>query len=811
MTTETTKKKHDYYTVFQSISNKILQPNRWSLRTRLVYTTGAILIMGAVITLATISITLNKSAKESILYKLDDFEHLLQRQSTEILSKNLIIAAQLASIDRITYALQSKNHAELRESISEISATVRKATGSAFSPTQFFGKNAEALFHSMSTNPLGDSKRTKFLMPKEAEKQQQAFSGVQLLPSGLFLSATVPVFILDDIVGTIETSTTYDELFRSLNVKAGMGITILINRDQYESLNSIDKYSSFQNDIVLLNLGTTNITDFEKTKLSPQSPYESSGHLFAKILELKDFRNQSIGKIILYYDGTVILAKSNSTIIAISLMTFLGVLCLSISLYWNVNRIRSFFKQMRKVIIASHSNDFSERLDIATVHCLDVLNCGHKECPIYNDPTRVCYLETGDEAISPKLRNSCIFLNKYDSCSNCPVYKLHHGDELMEMRHVVNTMMRLWGDFLGSVGTLLSDVFRSNTGTIPSLDGVSGYLTQMASLTSYSHDLQGVYNEDEVYQQLEWAFETEFNLTHFSLMEINSSENKMDPVINRIDQTTTHLDVLFNCELCRCKRVAEDVISFNNPHLCPYFGIDSKTHVRCCLPMVMGGRVGAVFTFIVEKPEWLQKRADIGIMKKYLDETAPILSSLKLLKASKEQALKDPLTKCHNRRFMDEYLAQFEKLNERKPKKIGFIMADLDHFKMVNDEFGHLAGDDVLKQLAEIIRKTIRKSDILIRYGGEEFLILIMEIEQDGVSYNIAEKIRVAVEEAKIALPSGGFIKKTLSMGVAEHPADGEQLYQVIKYADVALYQAKTQGRNKVLRFTQEMWETENY
>ncbi|MGL1931009.1 MAG: diguanylate cyclase [Desulfotalea sp.] len=790
---------------------RISQPKNWSLRTRLVYTTGAILVLGALITLGSISITLNKSAEESILDKLDSFEHLLQRQSNEILTKDLTIAAQLASTDKITFALQSKNRTELRESVSPISATVRKATGSSFPPTQFFGNNAEPLFHSMSTNPLGDSKRTKFLMTQEVETQQQAISGTQLLPSGLYLSATVPVFILDDLVGSIETSTSYEEVFKTLNVKAGMGMTVLIHSAHGEIKNNLKQYDSFQNHTVLLNLGTTNITDFDESLILSKSPYQSRGNLFTKTLELQDFRNKSIGKIVLFYDGTTTLAKSKTTIIALSLMTFIGVLCLSLSLYWNVNRIKKFFKQMRKVLIASHSNDFSERIDITTIHCLDVLNCGHKECPVYNDPTRVCYLETGDEAISPKFRNSCIFLNKYTSCKNCPVYKMHHGDELMEMHHVVNTMMRLWSDFLGSVGTLLSDVFRSDTGTIPSLDGVSGYLTQMARLTSYGHDLQGVYNEDEVYQQLEWIFETEFNLARFNLFKINTSENKMEPVLNRVGQIETNIDVLFNCELCRCKRVAEDVISDNSPFLCPYFGIDTNTHVRCCLPMVMGGQVGAVFTFIVEKPEWKQKKTDIGIMKKYLDETAPILSSLRLLQASKEQALKDPLTKCHNRRFMDEYLAQFEKLNERQRKKIGFIMADLDHFKMVNDEFGHLAGDDVLKQLADIIRKTIRKSDILIRYGGEEFLILLLEIEQDGVSYDIAEKIRVAVEEAKLTLPSGGSIKKTLSMGVAEHPVDGDQLYQVIKYADVALYQAKSQGRNKVLRFTKEMWKTEDY
>jgi diguanylate cyclase (GGDEF)-like protein len=208
---------------------------------------------------------------------------------------------------------------------------------------------------------------------------------------------------------------------------------------------------------------------------------------------------------------------------------------------------------------------------------------------------------------------------------------------------------------------------------------------------------------------------------------------------------------------------------------------------------------------------WSKNKASLPIMKKFLDETAPILSSLNLLQISKEQALRDPLTLCHNRRFMDEYLVQIERLNARNQRRIGFIMVDLDHFKMVNDEFGHQAGDDILKQLADILRKNIRNSDLLIRYGGEEFLIILMEVADDGAAMKIAEKLRLAVENTKLALPSGGILNKTVSMGVSDFPNDADQLYKAIKYADIALYQAKEQGRNRVLHFVPEMWSDEDY
>lgn len=795
-------------TDFAFFLNRLLHPRHWSLRTRLVYTTGAILFTGALLTLGSIFYTLDTSAKDSIHHILDDYEHLFRQQLEKQLEVNLSIAAQLASFPEILRAMDSGSDIFLSNSVNTIATNLMRL-GQPLPPTQFFSTESTPVFNTLSGNKLADIHRNDFKLIELVEKEQQPLQGVQILYNGPVLSAVVPTFFEKKLVGSIEISTSFEKLFKSLNRSSGYGMSVLIEKKLAKQFLKTKKYKTTENFLIFHNFGTTKIEEVDVTNTS--LPYNQTGSYFSKTIPLTDHQNQGFGKVILFYDGSVILDKARSTIIIISCMTLVGVAVLSFSLYWNANRIRRFFKQMRKILIASHFNDFSEGFDISTVHCLEVLQCGHKECPIYKDPTRICYLETGDEAISPKWRASCVFLNKYEKCVNCPVYKMHHGDEITEMQHVINTMMRLWGDFLGSVGKLLSDVFREDSRNMPSLDGVSGYLSQIADLTKYSHDLQGVYNDEEVYRQLQWIFETKFNFGHFTLLQVNPSENKMEPVINKIDLSESHLDVFFDCQLCRCMRVAEDIISFNNPHICPYFGINTQTHVRCCLPMVMGGRVGAVFTFVVEKQEWGQRQHDISIIKKYLDETAPILSSLRLLQISKEQALKDPLTKCHNRRFMDEYLAQFERLNQRKQRKIGFIMADLDHFKMVNDEFGHLAGDDVLKQLAEIIRNTIRKSDVLIRYGGEEFLIMLMEIEQEGITVDVAEKIRVAVEEAKLSLSSGGFLKKTLSMGVAEYPQDGEQLYQVIKYADVALYQAKLQGRNRVLNFKPEMWETEEY
>ena len=152
-----------------------------------------------------------------------------------------------------------------------------------------------------------------------------------------------------------------------------------------------------------------------------------------KRFPLADWQNTEIGCVTLFFNGQGILQKSWNTIIAMTVVTILGVVVLSVSLYWNVKRVIDFFDQMKAVLIASHSKDFTERFPASnTVLCTTTLNCSHKECPVFNKPDKICYLETGDKAISPKWRNACIALNKYGSCEKCPVFQAHYGDETIE-------------------------------------------------------------------------------------------------------------------------------------------------------------------------------------------------------------------------------------------------------------------------------------------------------------------------------------------------------------------------------------------
>jgi two-component system, cell cycle response regulator len=159
----------------------------------------------------------------------------------------------------------------------------------------------------------------------------------------------------------------------------------------------------------------------------------------------------------------------------------------------------------------------------------------------------------------------------------------------------------------------------------------------------------------------------------------------------------------------------------------------------------------------------------------------------------------DPLTQLLNRRALTERITAEMERALRYDSTLALLMIDLDHFKRVNDTYGHLVGDDVLRDVAQLLSRTIRGSDIVARYGGEEFLVLLPETE-DGGAESFAERLREAVEQHEFAKDSmAEVLKLTASVGVAVFPAARiENVEDLFQRADAALYRAKAAGRNLV-------------
>jgi diguanylate cyclase (GGDEF)-like protein len=178
------------------------------------------------------------------------------------------------------------------------------------------------------------------------------------------------------------------------------------------------------------------------------------------------------------------------------------------------------------------------------------------------------------------------------------------------------------------------------------------------------------------------------------------------------------------------------------------------------------------------------------------------VSQLKIFDQNKKLwllASTDPLTGCLNRRTFFEKAERAFKSAINQRELISFIMVDADHFKRVNDRFGHGVGDEVLVGLADVLKSSCCARDSVGRYGGEEFCMAVVGRTEDDV-VRLAEHIRREIGEVRTLLPNGERV--TISIGIASQMPDSGELADLVKRADEALYAAKNAGRNRVVSWT---------
>jgi diguanylate cyclase (GGDEF)-like protein len=204
----------------------------------------------------------------------------------------------------------------------------------------------------------------------------------------------------------------------------------------------------------------------------------------------------------------------------------------------------------------------------------------------------------------------------------------------------------------------------------------------------------------------------------------------------------------------------------------------------------------AVWSLIEAEPKFARNLLRV-LAKRVRNDNTHLQRSFHLQREYEQAAKTDLLTGVHNRRWMDELFPRQLARSEHAGQPVALVLADIDHFKRLNDIHGHTTGDVVLKGVARLLSETLRPSDFLVRYGGEEFLAMLPGATQERASV-AAERLRRAVERAQL-LPdaSCGPVNVTISLGVAVH-RPGERLDGLIKRADAALYEAKAAGRNRI-------------
>ena len=215
-----------------------------------------------------------------------------------------------------------------------------------------------------------------------------------------------------------------------------------------------------------------------------------------------------------------------------------------------------------------------------------------------------------------------------------------------------------------------------------------------------------------------------------------------------------------------------------------------------CLPLVSHtSHLGVLYLYRHDRDTFLPE--EISLLATFAHLAAGALENARLHAKTLSLATTDTLTGLFNRRLFDERLNGEMQRSQRHHLSFSLLMLDIDYFKQVNDSYGHLAGDAVLRQLAAVLRVQTREVDTVARYGGEEFVIVTPE--SDGSSAKlVGERIRKAVAGTAFLLPDGREIGVTVSIGIACYPRCADSAEAMIDRADKALYLAKQEGRNRV-------------
>jgi two-component system cell cycle response regulator len=228
-----------------------------------------------------------------------------------------------------------------------------------------------------------------------------------------------------------------------------------------------------------------------------------------------------------------------------------------------------------------------------------------------------------------------------------------------------------------------------------------------------------------------------------------------------------------------------------------YFAGFAETQSEMCVPLIFfGEKLGVLALDSAAKNAFDVE--DIQPLESVADICAAAIQNANYFERMRQLAYVDGLTGIHNRRYFEMRIVEELERASRFQGRMAVLMVDIDHFKRLNDEFGHLLGDEVLRGVAGILRQQLRKVDMVCRYGGEEFAVVVPETTGDNAMI-VAEKLRRQVE----CHPFPGVPRPvTISCGVADYPMHGVTRDEVVAAADGALYTAKQAGRNRVVAAT---------
>ncbi|MEN8303966.1 MAG: GGDEF domain-containing protein [Campylobacterota bacterium] len=379
------------------------------------------------------------------------------------------------------------------------------------------------------------------------------------------------------------------------------------------------------------------------------------------------------------------------------------------------------------------------------------------------------------------------------------------GKNIVEqMNTLFHKMQNTFGDIKYNLATFIPQGCVASSDPLHEAKTIIG---ELSDIYKFKKTIELDPSKEIVYSRVIDVLKSKYDIKHFAFYELNNVTAKRE-LIYISDGTSICFDEAdIDSSLCRAHRTKTDVISTEFENLCK--SCESADFEYICLPFSINKDNSLILSMTSRSAKDISKiNSVLPSIKNYLEAAKPVIESKILMEKLRDTSLRDGMTGLYNRRFLEEFIDKVMKQAKRSNEKYSVLMLDVDFFKAVNDTYGHDIGDNVIKEIAKVIKENIREADLAIRYGGEEFVVLLHNANNEG-TMQVANKIHAAFAAVVFDVGNGESMQKTMSIGISNFPNDGDTIWKCIKFADTALYVAKTTGRNKIVEYTDEMSQNE--
>lgn len=287
------------------------------------------------------------------------------------------------------------------------------------------------------------------------------------------------------------------------------------------------------------------------------------------------------------------------------------------------------------------------------------------------------------------------------------------------------------------------------------IEEVKTIVSMLSHINDFKHKIEGNISMEDIYKKISNELKIVFSIDNFTLTQIKNGQQ----------------EILF-----QLKNFKSNNYSYKSPIA---KNIDIQIDIFC------------------EELNSLQELS----LNTYFNEIIHLIYIQFVLNDLMLSSVRDPLTELKNRVSFNEDMKEFIPLALRESMNIGVLLINIDRFTAVNDEHGNEFGDTFLKHYAMIIKETIRKSDIAVRFSGGEFLVLLINIDSEEKTIEIANNLREKLAQSYLVTPAGDQFKKTVCIGISMFPEDSSDIHEVVKKSEIALSDARDSGRDQILRF----------